>query len=569
MTIAPALPVSVSPRDGESIESWLEHLADANGLTTAQLLTHLRNRGANTRYLTLAPAPATIATLAALARIPEQTITAATVSAFDGTALDLTSLDPGDRQSYRQVAARGWTPAHGTQICPTCLAEDGAWRTCWRLLIVTACARHGTLMAIQCPGCSRPFRDQRHSHLRRVGARSVCGNPLGAGPASQCQHDLTTIITPPADDAVLGMQARVDLALDGRAIRVLGKPADATAYLADLRHLTTLLLHLASQPESHTLATWPTGLAAETARRTGHRGPRWGLRPAGDPWLRAEALATADAILAAPDLEAAATALTPWTELTPPTNDGPLGWLADRTVMTPTLTRLVMVARAPHRRLSHHLDTQGVNVDIDTRGIPQVIPAPLHAEHLTGASSSNETTVRLFASLSLARTSPHVTSWATAAEILGLPAAMGVNCARACSATMLVDNNEWMRRLEAVWDGLADPYSSTGRRNFRVFEAKVACRWPSYRWFEEWVRAVRPNTRRESRGYALTWQWVHVARAHLDTSPAWNGQMPSAVQRAHYRQFAASLNDEQQGALRNGLSRPAPLQHLPEACVTP
>ena len=36
--------------------------------------------------------------------------------------------------------------------------------------------------------------------------------------------------------------------------------------------------------------------------------------------------------------------------------DGPLGWLADRTVMTPTLTRLVMAARAPHRRVSHHLD---------------------------------------------------------------------------------------------------------------------------------------------------------------------------------------------------------------------
>jgi hypothetical protein len=48
MTIAPALPVSVSPRDGESIESWLEHLADANGLTTAQLLTHLRNGAAPT-----------------------------------------------------------------------------------------------------------------------------------------------------------------------------------------------------------------------------------------------------------------------------------------------------------------------------------------------------------------------------------------------------------------------------------------------------------------------------------------------------------------------------------------
>jgi hypothetical protein len=50
--------------------------------------------------------------------------------------------------------------------------------------------------------------------------------------------------------------------------------------------------------------------------------------------------------------------------------------------MTPTLTRLVMAARAPHRRLSHHLDTQEHPIVVDTRGIPQVIPAPLYAEHL-------------------------------------------------------------------------------------------------------------------------------------------------------------------------------------------
>jgi len=102
-----ALPVSVAPRPGESIESWLEHLADANGLTTAQLLNAAGRGRAGTRYLTLAPSPATIARLAALARVDEQDVYAATLASFDGTALDLTGLDPGDRHSYRQVAARG------------------------------------------------------------------------------------------------------------------------------------------------------------------------------------------------------------------------------------------------------------------------------------------------------------------------------------------------------------------------------------------------------------------------------------------------------------------------------
>ncbi len=375
------------------------------------------------------------------------------------------------------------------------------------------------------------------------------GNPLGQGPTRQCNHDLTAITAAPASLAVLATQARIDLALAVEHVTVLGQPAEPAAYLADLRHLTTLPLHLAGQPGADSVDPWVSALGAVAAGRTLARGPRWGLRPPDDPRLRGAALATADAILAADDVNTAAGLLTPWTELTPTTNDGPLGWLADRTVMTPTLTRLVMAARAPHRRLSHQLDAQEHSMTIDTRGIPQVIPAPLFEEHLTGASASPEATVRLFASLSLARLAPAVTSWAKAAETLGLPASMGINCANACSASMIVDPADWTQRLEATWEGLADPYSSTGRWNYRAIEAKLHRRWQSHRWFEEWVRAVRPNTRWGSRGYALTWQWIHRGHAHIDTSPAWEGQRPNAAQRAHYRQFAATLDDAQQREL--------------------
>ena len=268
------LPVSVTPRPGESIESWLEHLADANGLTTAQLLTTAGRRAGGRRYLTLAPSPETITRLAALARIDEQDVCTATLASFDGTALDLTGLNPTDRHSYRQVAARGWAPAHGTQICPTCLAEHGAWQAAWRLLIVTTCTRHESLLVARCPSCGRPFRDQRHSHLRRVGAATVCGNPLGAGPTKQCQHDLTTIPTKTVGENVLALQRRVDTALSGHAVTLLGHAARPGTYLADLRHLTTLLLHLAGQPGATQLGPWVTNLAEETDARRGERGPR-------------------------------------------------------------------------------------------------------------------------------------------------------------------------------------------------------------------------------------------------------------------------------------------------------
>jgi len=546
-----ALPVSVTPRPGESIESWLEHLADANGLTTAQLLTTEGRRTGATRYLTLAPSPETIARLAALARVDERDVYAATLAAFDGTALDLTGLDPGDRHSYRQVAARGWAPAHGTQICPRCLAEHGAWQAAWRLLLVTTCTRHRSLLVARCPSCRRPFRDQRHSHLRSVGAATVCGNPLGAGPTKQCQHDLRTIPTKPASEDVLALQTHVDTALAGHAVPVLGQPVKATVYLTDLRHLTTLLLRLAGQPGAEHLADWASDLTDEAVTRGGDRGPRWGLRPPEHPALRAAALATADGILTSPDVDAAAGLLTPWTELTPTTNDGPLGWLADRTVMTPTLTRLVMVARAPHRRLSHHLDNHpGGRMPINLTLVPQLIPHAQYLEHLDGASTSSEDTVRLFACLSLARLHPDVTTWAAAAESPNMPGPMGVRCARACSATMLISADEWKSRIWRAGE-------ETESRDYRATEAKIHHRLGMTRWFNEWARRNRPDARYGDHDLALTWQWVHVAHAHFDLSPVWRGSRPTARDRSRYRHFEASLVDRQQLALATALHKRA------------
>ena len=546
-----ALPVSVTPRPGESIESWLEHLADANGLTTAQLLAATGRGRAGARYLTLAPSPETITRLASLARVDEQDVHAATLASFDGTALDLTGLDPDDRHSYRQVAARGWAPAHGTQICPACLADTGTWQTAWRLPIVTACTRHANPLVAECPDCQRPFRDQRHSHLRRVGASTVCGNPLGAGPTRQCEHDLTTIPTTRASDDVLALQTRVDTALTGELVEVLGQPSPAEAYLTDLRHLTTLLLHLAGQPGAEQLAPWTTDLVSEASVRTGDRGPRWGMRPPTSPGLRGAAMATADGILTAPDLDEASAALTPWTELTPTTNDGPLGWLADRTVMTPTLTRLVTAARAPHRRLSHHLDIhKRGRMPINLLVIPQVIPHAQYLEHLQGAFDSSEDTVRAFASLSLARLHPDVKSWKAAAEALNMPGPMGVRCARARSATMLVSADEWRARI-------ARAVEDTRRRDYRATEAKIQHRVLMTRWFEEWARQFRPGTHYTSVGYGLTWQWVNVAHAHLDLSPAWRGNKPTGKDRHQYRQFADSLDEHQQFELAYALHKRA------------
>lgn len=174
--------------------------------------------------------------------------------------------------------------------------------------------------------------------------------------------------------------------------------------------------------------------------------------------------------------------------------------------------------------------------------VPQVIPHAQYLEHLDGASTSSEDTVRLLASLSLARLHPDVTSWAAAAEALDMPGPMGVRCARACSATMLVSADEWKSRIWRAGE-------ETERRDYRATEAKIDHRLGMTRWFDEWARRNRPDARYGDHDFALTWQWVHVAHAHLDLSPVWRGRKPTAKDRARYRRFADSLDERQQSSL--------------------
>lgn len=525
------LPATLTPRPGESIESWLEHLAELNGLSTAAVLTMIRESGAHTRFLTIAPAPETVATVAAIARVSESEVYAATMATFDDTALDLTNLNPNNRDSYRQIAAPGWAPHRGTQICPRCLSEKGVWQSSWRLPIVTSCRRHQNLLCAVCPSCQRPFRDQRHSHLRVVGASTRCGNPLGAGPAKKCRQELTDIRAVPATDDVLATQARIDAALNGAQMIVLGEPVSAASYLHDLRHLATLLLHLAGQTGAERLASWVTGLTSDAVTRTRARGPRWGLRPPDDPGVRSAALAAADGILAAADLDDATAALATWTELTPTTPDGPLGWLADHTVMTPTLTRLVLAARAPHRRLSTLLDHTERLAPL--RHIPQMLPTELFERHLADAFDSGPATVRLFTTMCLARTDPRASTWSATGHLLGLPEDLAVRTARACSASLLLPIPVLEARLRSVAADLPHVDWRQCERDLRA-----GC---DDTWFKAFA-AERPGTRASSRPYAVAWVWTQLAHGHLSATPAW-AHPPTSADRAGFRKFSRGLSE--------------------------
>lgn len=221
-----ALPVTVARGTGESIESWLERVSDANGVATAAVMALIRGMDpTRTRFLTIAPSPAAVQRIAQLTRVSTSAVAGGTLAVVDQLAVDLTGLDHADRHSYRHIAARGWTPAHSTQLCPRCLRDHKMWRIVWRLPLVTACTEHRIWLVASCPGCRRPFRDQRHSLLRPLGAAATCGNPTGHQPARPCDVELTALPAVPADPNVSATQSRVDAALTGSAVPSLANPS--------------------------------------------------------------------------------------------------------------------------------------------------------------------------------------------------------------------------------------------------------------------------------------------------------------------------------------------------------
>ncbi len=230
-----------------------------------------------------------MARLATLARVDETVVYAATLASFAGTVLDLAGLDPADRYPPigRSPHAAGPPPTGHRSACPASPRTAPG-----RLPGVSSSSAR-----VQTTGAFSPATAHRavgrsatsaHSRLGRVGSAPVYGNSLGQGPLKQCQHDLTRLPRESASPGVLATQARIDSALAGHSVPVLGQLAERAAYLA----VTTLLLHLAGQPGADRLAPWVADLALIAAERTSTRGPRWGMRPPDDPALRGEALAT-------------------------------------------------------------------------------------------------------------------------------------------------------------------------------------------------------------------------------------------------------------------------------------
>lgn len=547
------LPARIDLHDEEALDSFLERVATANDLTSAQLvrlLTAANNVEPPTlAFMTVRPAEELVQRIASLTGRGANQIHRATLMRFDGgRPLTLDGFDPRDRSSFRNVVTSGWFPNQGTQCCPRCLAADGVWRIRWRLPMSSACPDHRCYLVPTCPGCGKRFR-ARHAQPFRplLLSQQVCGNPVGVH--EQCRQPLLGLPTQSAPESVLVMAGRVDMAVDGCRVPVLGRARSAADYLVELRNLSTLLLHLACRPNARLVAGWCAAVQDEArTRRTELRGPRWGIQPPASAISRGLALAEADAILAREDSRQAAPRLLEWLSLIRGLQVGPYGWVKNRTVLTPAVAELVLAALSTTRHVGRRLEAGGA-VDFPTTAIPQVLPTAMFQSHFRGMFGASETTSRLYVALCLARLATGSRTWDDAATVLGLPSPAGRRIARAAAGRMRVP----AARVEESVEGLARVLPTD--RDYRILEQRVRALAIDASWFINWRTFSKPARASNTLPYAITWMWCQSASAWLYTSPAWDG-IPARSARIGYRAFARRLPQSFQHALESAFIDP-------------
>lgn len=542
------LPARVAIADQEALDGFLERLAAVNDLQPSTLLTLFSRPGRwglKTRAtLMVKPDDTMVLRISDLSGIEPNSIRMATLSRFDGgLPLELEGFDSADLARSAHVVAHRWFPMFGTQACPQCLACDGIWRVHWRLPIVAACADHGAFLVPSCAACGRRFRTNPYSPLRTIlGRDEPCANPIGRH--SPCRHPVVDHRAEPADTPVVNASAAILQALAGQPMRMVGEYVDPRVFLAELRHLATLLLHLVSRPAGLTAVPWAEELHGEAGARTvGRRGPHWSFSPPRSAVVRGSALAEAHEILCQPNFGDAAEALAPFVELI--SDQGRrVAWLTSRAARTRTMTQLIQALTARRGCLGRRLTDSGASYDVGTQAIPQMIDADIYAETFADMLRCREPAGRLFVSMCLARAVTQSGTWSDAAASIGVDATVGARTA-----------DTVRRGVYATPEAFANAVDMTARllpadRDFRRRESAVrALAEEPNAWFESWCRSMFPRPLDATLPYAVTWMWCEVAQGLLDTSPAWPHK-PDCPTRATFRAFSRRLPSEAQQRLR-------------------
>ncbi|MFI6785691.1 TniQ family protein [Nonomuraea sp. NPDC050383] len=245
------LALVVSPAPGESFASWVDRLAVRNGcppwMMAESLGLDLRSVSGDVRSL----AYGVVATaemceaISAATGVDTEVVRDMHLGVFSGSAVDLTGVRVGDKESVCRAEVREWARFFGSRACPQCLtASSGVRQVWWKLGWGAVCPVHHVLLVDQCPRCG--VRLRRGSAGRPLGlSRRRAPDPLRCGAVVSgmvCDQLIPRIRTSTVSGDLAGKQQMVlEVTERRRAPLVGGQVVSAGQWFAALKAVAVLV----------------------------------------------------------------------------------------------------------------------------------------------------------------------------------------------------------------------------------------------------------------------------------------------------------------------------------------
>lgn len=227
---------TVGVRPGDALDTYLEALAAANGITLRSLMERTGILDDTDRFPALWGAVIADRHAARLFDAVGIDAHEMTLSRYHPNALDLDGLDPDRPTSMRAVLRRQWLHVAGSRYCPECLQAGRHWQIAWKLPWTFACTTHRAWLHDTCPQCERRPRTYGDkpttqpafatvvSDPTRCPNRAQAGHTRAGRAAAPCGANLAEVNSTRCPAPILATQRTINSWLNSPTTVLLGEP---------------------------------------------------------------------------------------------------------------------------------------------------------------------------------------------------------------------------------------------------------------------------------------------------------------------------------------------------------
>lgn len=175
------IPIRADLLHDESLDSWIELLADLNGCRPRDITGHDDTINKDKALpLTRAVDDPSLLRISECTGVDPDRLAEATLRRYKPVGL---------ANVTRDSSTGPWSQVRGTGYCPICLIDDDLrWKLPWHLRWINICEEHHTVLRDNCPACGSRARDTRTHHPRTTGSH------ISAWRLRRCSHGCATEI---------------------------------------------------------------------------------------------------------------------------------------------------------------------------------------------------------------------------------------------------------------------------------------------------------------------------------------------------------------------------------------